>query len=133
MLELIIGIACMAGLFAYLYAHTPPESSSFRFLFLCLTMFSMSLLAFNMIDASTLTMVTKYDNNMTLTGYEQSNTTLSQPMQDTMSVWLTVMLYVTMTVIMVLIVIMIYNILAFLINESDEKNHKNFESNYEEM
>ena len=115
MLELIIGLAAISFIYAYLYSKTPENNQAFKLLFLALSLFSIVLLVWLMYNVPTEKVVYKYDSSGNFTGKEVMKISLDEGVKNTLLTYLEVSMYVPIIVIALVIIFWIWNAFGSLL------------------
>ncbi|MEM5867948.1 MAG: hypothetical protein QXG39_08530 [Candidatus Aenigmatarchaeota archaeon] len=113
MLEVIIALLGLTFLWAYLYSKAPESTTAsgfaFRLLFLGMTLWTAYLLTWSVFQANTTIEIYEYDQYGNYTGKEVYNSTLAQPIKQTILGYLDVLSWVSYTVTALIIIFFIYN------------------------
>ncbi|MEM5854211.1 MAG: hypothetical protein QW228_07640 [Candidatus Aenigmatarchaeota archaeon] len=113
MLEVIIALLGLTFLWAYLYSKAPESTTAsgfaFRLLFLGMTLWTAYLLTWSVFQANTTIEIYEYDQYGNYTGKEVYNSTLTQPIKQTILGYLDVLSWVSYTVTALIIIFFIYN------------------------
>ncbi|MEM5867547.1 MAG: hypothetical protein QXG39_06475 [Candidatus Aenigmatarchaeota archaeon] len=116
MLEVIIALLGLTFLWAYLYSKAPESTTAsgfaFRLLFLGMTLWTAYLLTWNVFNINTTTEIYKYDQYGNYTGKEIHNSSLTEPIKQTILGYLDVLTWVSYTVIALVMIFFIYNSIA---------------------
>lgn len=113
MLEVILALAGLTFLWAYLYSKSPKSTKSsgfaFRLIFLSMTLWTSYLLIWNVATINTSIEVFKFNETGNFVGKEIHNSTLSEPVKQSVIAYLDVLTWVTYAIIALIVIFFIYN------------------------
>jgi tellurite resistance protein TehA-like permease len=112
-MEEIIALLGLTFLWAYLYSKAPESSTvsgfAFRLLFLGMCLWTAHLLVWTLFSTNTTIQVYKYDSLGNFIGSEIHNSTLANPIKQSVLGYLDVLTWVTYGIMALIIIFFIYN------------------------
>jgi hypothetical protein len=122
-MEEIIALLGLTFLWAYLYSKAPESSTvsgfAFRLLFLGMCLWTAHLLVWNVFSINSTIEVYKYDQYGNFVGSEIHNSTLSEPVKQTILGYLDVLTWVTYSIMALIIIFFIYNSFSSLMRRGE--------------
>lgn len=121
-LEVVVGLAGIAFIYAYLYANSPKENTWFKILFLFLSLFTIIILTWSIVYGQSVTYNYFYDaGTATLFLNGTENTTISDNMQPLLSTYFTGNMWVVITLLFIIVILFLVSLFSEFTKKKQEK------------